>query len=464
MYGAFLKGSRRAILLRSAGLIVAIALLDWRVVGEIPLGFLYLLPMLMVGSVLSPWQIGLVATLCTFLAEIFDDLRWNARTGVSRDVLYFSAFLGVGLFVREVSRNRAAAQEHLDAIERESEARRAAEQQLRVLVESSPAAIFTADAAGTILMANEAAHRMLATPAGNLPGRSIHRYLPSLRNVSGPGVSQQFFRTVMQARGQREDGETFLADICFSTYETSEGMRLAAMVLDTSEDLRTHEVSGLRQLLAGSRIAIGAVSHEIRNVCGAIATVHQNLQRGELLAGNKDFEALGNLIEALERIASVNLRQSVNQATEVDLNALLDELRIVIGPTLEEEEIALQWEADSGLPLVWADRSSLMQVFLNLTTNSTRALAKRGRKELRIRAAANSSEVLVEFADNGGGVVHPNHLFRPFQDGAESAGLGLYLSRAFLRSFGGEIRYEPLPDGACFVIHLNPVAVPEHVS
>src|SRR5580700_639500 len=173
MYGAFLQGSRQAILLRSAGLIVAIALLDWRVVGEIPLGFLYLLPMLMVGSVLSPWQIGIVATLCTFLAEVFDDLRWNARAGISRDVLYFSAFLGAGLFVREVSRNRAAAQEHLDAIERESEARREAEQQLRILIESSPAAIFTADAAGTILMANEAAHRMLATPAEKLPGRSI---------------------------------------------------------------------------------------------------------------------------------------------------------------------------------------------------------------------------------------------------------------------------------------------------
>lgn len=463
MYGAFLQGSRRAVLLRAAALIAAIALLDWRIVGEIPLGFLYLLPMLMVGSVLSLWQIGLVAILCTFLAEVFDDLTWNLRAGISRDVLYFSAFIGVGLFVREVSRNRAAAQEHFDAIERESEARREAEEQLRVLIESSPAAIFTADAAGTVLMANEAAHRMLALPPAQLAGKSIHPYLPSLRNVLGPGVSQQYFRTVMQARAQRGDGEAFLADICFSTYKTNAGPRLAAMVLDASEELRTHEVSGLHQLLAGSRIAIAAVSHEVRNVCGAIAGVHQSLAAGGLLAGNKDFEALGSLIQALERIASANLRQSVNQATEVDLGALLDELKIVIGPSLDEEGIALEWEADGGLPLVWADRPSLMQVFLNLTTNSIRALAGRERRTLKIRAAMKGNEVLVEFADNGGGVVHPEHLFRPFQDGAESAGLGLYLSRAFLRSFGGEIRYQPLPDGASFVIHLNPVAVTEQV-
>ena len=180
----------------------------------------------------------------------------------------------------------------------------------------------------------------------------------------------------MQARGQRDDGETFLADICFSTYRTNAGSRLTAMVLDASEEFRTHEVSGLHQLLAGSRIAIGAISHEIRNVSGAIAAVHQNLAHCGLLAGNKDFEALGNLIVALERIASVNLRQSSDQATEVDLAALLDELKIVVAPSLLEENIEAQWTIEPGLPLVWADRPSLMQVFLNLTTNSIRALSK----------------------------------------------------------------------------------------
>jgi signal transduction histidine kinase len=259
----------------------------------------------------------------------------------------------------------------------------------------------------------------------------------------------------MQARGQREDGETFLADICFSTYQTGAGVRLAAMVLDASEDLRTHEVSGLHQLLAGSRIAIGAVSHEIRNICGAIGAVHQNLSRGGLLAGSKDFDALGNLIGALERIANVNLRQSINQATEVDLTALLEELRIVIAPTLDEENIAARWTADPGLPLIWADRSILMQVFLNLITNSIRALSQNANKSLAVNAKTRDGQVLTEFTDNGGGVAHPEYLFRPFQDGAESTGLGLYLSRAFLRSFGGEIHYLALPAGACFTVTLN---------
>lgn len=458
MFAGFFRGSRRTILLRAAALIVAIALLDWRVVGNIPLGFLYLLPMVMLGSVLETWQIALAALLCAFLAEVFDDLVWNQTTGLSRDVLYFAAFFGAGLFVGEVSRSRRAAQQHLDEIERQSEARREAEEQLRILIESSPAAILTADASGSVLMANEAAHRMLGVASAGLPGKNLHRYLPSLRNVWVPAVSRQFFRTVMQARGQREDGENFLADICFSTYRTGEGLRLAAMVLDASEEFRTHEVSGLHQLLAASRVAIGAVSHEIRNICGAIGAVHQNLARDGALAGNRDFEALGNLIAALERVASVNLRQTASPASEVDLVGLLDELRIVISPMLEEKDIALEWRVDAELPPVWADRPSLMQVFLNLITNSLQAMSHRDDGVLSLTARVQGDQVCLEFTDNGAGVGNPESLFQPFQNGAKSSGLGLYLSRAFLRSFGGEVRYQPVVRGACFVVSLNVAA------
>jgi two-component system, LuxR family, sensor kinase FixL len=456
MYTAFFKGDKQSALLRAAAMIAAIALIDWWVVGEIPLGFLYLAPMLAVGSALNPLQIGIIAALCTFLAEVFDDLTWTLRTGLSRDVLYFAAFVGAGLFVREVNRSRKVALEHLHEIERQRDARFEAEGQLRVLIESSPAAIVTSDADGCVLMANEASHRMLGLPQGELTGKVIHHYLPSLTNIFRHDASQQHFRTVMQARGKREDGETFLAEICFSTYRTNAGPRLTAMVLDASEEFRTHEVSGLHQLLAGSRIAIGAVSHEIRNVSGAIGVVHQNLTNSGLLAGNKDFEALGNLVVALERIASVNLRQANDQASEIDLSALLDELKIVVAPSLQEEEIVTRWTVESGLPLVWADRSSLMQVFLKLITNSVRALSQNSDRVFSITAKNDGKQVLVEFADNGGGVAHPEHLFRTFQSGAAASGLGLYLSRAFMRSFGGELHYQPIPHGTCFVVSMTP--------
>jgi PAS domain S-box-containing protein len=457
MFSLFFQGDRKAVLLRAGVLIGAIAVLDSRLVNELPLGFLYLLPMLMVGRVLKPWSLAAVAALCTFLAELFDSFVWNLRAGVPRDVLYFAAFYCVGLFVFEVNRNRQVAIGHLHAIELQRDARREAEEQLRVLIESSPAAIVTANSDGCVLMANEAAHRMLTLPSNSLPGCSIYRYFPSLSNISRPDTNQQLFRTVMQSRGQREDGEVFLADICFSTYRTDTGSRLAAMILDASEELRSREETSLHQILAGSRIVVGALSHEVRNVCGAIAVVHENLARSGLLVQNKDFEALGNLVLALERIANVNLRQSSDQATEVDLASVLEDLRIVIAPALREESILSAWPKKENLPSVWADQSILMQVFLNLATNSIRALSQTDGKQLSITTAVESQRILVEFIDNGGGVEHPERLFHPFQQGAQANGLGLYLSRAFMRSFGGDLRYKALPGSACFVVELSQV-------
>jgi two-component system, LuxR family, sensor kinase FixL len=461
MLSFFLRGGTKAVLLKAALLIALIAVADWRADKDVTLGFLYLFPMLMVGNVLKRWQIAIVAALCTLLAEIFDSFEWRPSAGIPRDILIFAAFLGMGLFVYEVVRSRQAAFRHLKQIESESEARRAAEEQLKVLVDSSPVAIFTADASGSVLQANDAAHRLFGLAPGALPGKFIRQYLPSLVNVPSLETNGPSFRTVMQARGQRQDGEAFLADIWFSTYRTSVGSRLAAMVVDTSEDLRNREEYSLHQLLAASRILVGAVSHEVRNVCGAIALVHENLARNSSLAHNKDFEALGTLIQTLEKIAALELRQTPYPAARVDLPALLEELRIVIEPALREDGIDVSWDIKPGLPAAWADRQSLMQVFLNLTKNSQRAMLDRSSRRIEIAARAEGDRVTVRVRDTGGGVVHPEHLFRPFQPGAQSTGLGVYLSRALLRSFRGDLRYEPQPRrggseaGSTFVVELS---------
>jgi len=452
-----LRGSRLAVLLRAGFMIALIAFADWRVEGNIPLGFLYLFPMLLVGSALRRWQIAIVAALCTLLTEVFDSYQWLPETGIARDILIFAAFIGMGLFVYELVRSRQITMQHMQQMEGEVQARRDAEEQLKILVESSPAAIFTANSEGRVLLANDAAHRLLALQPGTLPGQSIREYLPALINVPAPDQNQPSFRTAMQCRGRRHDGEAFLADIWFSTYRTSAGSRLAAMVVDSSEDFRTREEFNLHQLMAGSRILVGAVSHEIRNVCGAIAVVHQNLSRGGALAQSKDFEALGTLILALEKIAAMELRQVANAAAGLDLQSLLEELRIIVEPSMREDGIGVQWNIEPDLPAVWADRQSLMQVFLNLIKNSERAMLQRTRRELVVEARFDNGRVAVQFRDTGGGVANPDRLFRPFQQGAQATGLGLYLSRAFMRSFRGDLRFEAEPDGSSFIVELSPV-------
>lgn len=441
-------------MLRAAIMIAAVALIDWHAATDIPLGFLYLLPMALLGNALNLWQIAIAASVCTVLTEMYDEFPWAPNTGLPRDVLYFAAFYGIALFVNQVRRSRARERKHLLEIQLQSQARSAAEEQLKILIESSPAAVFTATSEGQVLLANDAAHRLFGVPPGSLPGQSIHRFLPSLVNVPASDGSHQSFRTVMQTRGHREDGDVFLADVWFSTYRTTTGARLAAMVVDASEDLRAREESSLHQLLAGSRILVGAVSHEIRNVCGAIAVVRQNLARNEALAQNKDFQALGNLVLALEKIAGVELRQSARQTGSVYLPSILEEVRIVVEPSLREAGVTTKWAVDTGVGAVWADRQSLMQVFLNLVNNSMRAMRGRPLRQLTVTARTQHRNVTVTISDTGGGVAHPDRLFKPFQQEAKSTGLGLYLSRAFMRSFRGELRYVPEAEGSSFLIEL----------
>jgi two-component system sensor kinase FixL len=434
----------------------AVAFLDWRIEHPFAFAFLYLFPILLVGTVWRPWQILLTAVLCTTLADIFDPFPFSLGVSLPQDILVFTSLAGTGLFAYELSRSRAREIENLRRVESEAAARRAAEEQLEFLIDSSPVAVLIMGGDCLVLRANQAAHRLLGVAEGKLAGRSIRPFVPALGRVPFLGEAPPAFRTEMQCRGRREGGDVFLADVFFSTYQTAMGPRLAALVVDASEGLREREESGLEQLLAGSRILVGAVSHEVRNVCGAIGVIYENLARQGALRSSKDFEALGSLVEALNKIASIELKQSKqqSQAGGIDLFEVLDELRIVLEPPCAEAGIEVRWHVPAELPAVWADRHSLLQVLLNLTKNSQRALENAPVKRIEIAVAAQERSVTVRVADTGPGIAAADKLFQPFQKGADSTGLGLYLSRAFVRSFHGELRHDPASPGCCFVIEL----------
>ena len=116
--------------------------------------------------------------------------------------------------------------------------------------------------------------------------------------------------------------------------------------------------------------------------------------------------------------------------------------------------MSIQWDIPESLPRVWADRHALLQAFLNLSKNSQRAMEGQDRKNMTVRASLERNCLKVRFVDTGSGVANPERLFEPFQPGAEASGLGLYLSRTFVRAFQGDIEYEPRPAGSCFTVIL----------
>jgi len=449
--------NRTRMLVIACLLIAAIAAVDWWVPHYISLGFLYLFPIIIVGGFLSRTRIVGVALLCAVLQEAFSNLPENEA--VIRMLFSSAGFVGTGLFISEMIRNRRIVLRHSEELEGQVKLRQDAEQQLRSLVESSPAAIVTIDSDGKVLLANETAQQLLSPGGPPLQGQAVRSYIPSLQTVLNTH-SSRMFRTTLQCTGQRSDGEAFLAGVWFSTYGTIAGPRLAAIIVDLSEDLRSREELSLDHLLKNTRILMSTVAHEIRNLSGAVLVVHKNLSRIKELETNEDFRALGGLIQSLERMSALELGSMPAQNGEVvELPSVLDELRILIETAYHESQINVQWDIEEPLPLVWADRYGLIQVFLNLAKNSQRAMASTEDKRIRISAKQENGNVVIRFEDTGIGVASPEDLFRPFQRGAKSTGLGLYVSRAIMRSFGGELTYEPRSEGSCFAVVL-----PLHVA
>src|SRR5260370_5619866 len=292
-----------------------------------------MLAMMLGATVLSPFEVAALAVLCSILRSLFD-LPSPHMEALLRFIFAALAYAASGLFVAGLIRNRELMLEHLARIRREQELRREVEEQLKVLVESSPAAILTTDSAGTVLASNKAAHLLFQIPEGaSLPGCRIGDYIPLLADALKLDSGPEGFHTAAQCQGRRNNGEIFLAHTWFSSYATPLGARLAAIVVDLSEEMRDREEEGLRQLIRGNRIATAAVSHEMRNLCSAISLLTANLSEKYQIANDADFQGLAALVGGLERIASDALQASAQDPLEaVPLREILDNLRIVIEP------------------------------------------------------------------------------------------------------------------------------------
>jgi PAS domain S-box-containing protein len=224
------RRNRLPILLASGLLVLAIAAVDWRTKPYFSLGFLYLFPIMLAAGFLPRWAIVLSGVGCALLSERFSNLDpADAHIRLGFEAL---ALCGCGLLTAEVLRNRRLSLE--------------AQERIRVLVETSPAAIVTVDGRGFIELANRAAVETLAPHNGDLIGQPIAAFLPELHHALRWEEGPQF-RTSMQCRGHRGNGESFLADVWFSTYKEGTMPKLAAIIADVSEE---------QNVAAGSVVAL----------------------------------------------------------------------------------------------------------------------------------------------------------------------------------------------------------------
>lgn len=211
------QSSRGPVLAFSALIIAIIAGVDWWTKPYVSLGFLYLFPVMLAAAFLPRWSVALLGAVCAWLAEAFSSLPGS----LVRLAFETLALAGCGLFVGELVRNRRLTLR--------------AQERLKALVETSPAAIVTVDERGFIELANRAAEENLAPGAGRLAGEPIAAFVPDLHHALRREDAPQF-RASMQCRARRGNGETFLADVWFSTYREGGAPKLAAIIADIGEE------------------------------------------------------------------------------------------------------------------------------------------------------------------------------------------------------------------------------------
>src|SRR5713226_846491 len=157
MIDFILRAGKAKILVAVGCLIAVIAVIDWAVGNTFSLGVFYILPMMLGALILRRPETAALAVFCAFLRSRFDTPSTELEA-VLRFVFASVSYFACGLFVTALVRNRQFVAEHLrlmgehvTKIEREQQLRREAEEQLRVLVASSPAGILTLDACGNVL-------------------------------------------------------------------------------------------------------------------------------------------------------------------------------------------------------------------------------------------------------------------------------------------------------------------------
>ncbi|SRR5579871_494205 len=285
------KRNRTALLSLSAVAILIIAIVDYATKAYISLGFLYLFPIMLAAAFLPRWAVVLVGIACAVLSDRFSYLD---PTGESFRLTFETLALGgCGLFVSEIVRNRRLTME--------------AQERLRILVETSPAAILTIDDRGFIELANAAATELFGPREGTLVGHPVAAFLPelhhALRHEEGPQ-----FRTSMRCRGHRASGESFMADVWFSTFKEAATPKLAAIIGEvTDEPASTTPVPGVPEDSNGSgRVSLGSREVEV------LRFVVQGLANKEIAARMEISEsAVKNVLQQLFAKTGVRSRSQL---------------------------------------------------------------------------------------------------------------------------------------------------------
>jgi len=210
-------------------------------------------------------------------------------------------------------------------------------------------------------------------------------------------------------------------------------------------------------------IFLANMSHELRTPLNAILGFAQLMERDTTLTSrhrdslaiiNRSGEHLLNLINDVLEMSKIEAGRLVLSLEPVNLHRLLQTLQEMFQVRTQAKRLSLRFELAPDLPqCVLTDEGKLRQVLINLLSNAVK-FTETGGITLRARAEQGNLgkfpmpyTLFFEVEDTGKGIASKEmgNLFQPFVqttsgiEAREGTGLGLTISRQFVRLMGGDI-------------------------
>ena len=361
-------------------------------------------------------------------------------------------------------------------------------------IEHSPVSVVITDRKGTIEYVNPKFTEATGYTVEDVMGKN-----PRMLNArkQPPEFYRNLWKTIEAGDiwqgefcNKKKTGELYWESAAISPIRNDQGeiTHYVAVKEDITGRKRTaEEMSKARETAEiankAKSVFLANMSHEIRTPLNAILGYTQILQGDSVLTASqkktlgiisRSGEHLLALINDILEMSKIEAGQKTLQPKTFDVHALLQDIEAMFQVRTNAKGITLDVLVGEDVPrIICADEGKIRQVVINLLGNAVK-FTDRGGMIVRMntfKKDAQGQQLQIEVQDTGTGI--PEHelsrIFNPFEQATsttisrEGTGLGLTISREFVKLMGGELSVQSqLGKGSTFtfVIPVEPVETP----
>jgi len=359
------------------------------------------------------------------------------------------------------------------SLEKEKTAREYIESMVNTMGET----LIVVDPKGEVKRANKATFDLLGYGEEEVIGNPINKIL-----------HQKEAREKLKMVGKKSDGESFE-----STFSTKKGREIPVILsvspiigddgeskeivcvgTNITEQKRAEEE---RERLLKEFEAKNAeldrftytVSHDLRSplitVQGFVEMLRDDLERNEKGKVENDLKYIENGTAKMEHLLNDTLQLSrigrmVNPSEDVPFGELVQEAQVQTGAQIKSSGVEISVAED--FPAVHVDRMRIVEVLVNLITNSINYMGEQPRPKIDIGYRVDGKETVFFVRDNGIGIDKSQHekvfeLFYQIEKNNKSTGAGLAIVKRIIEVHEGRIWIESEKGKGCTVCFTLPV-------